>query len=95
MSGTTLTRIRRRRLFRGIEVAVLGFVMSLLAAFARAELRRSRRECADTRSALTCQVTQTTSAMTSAIAAASAAAAIANVIRRTERSSSARPRTST
>ena len=31
MSGTTLTRIRRRRLFRGIEVAVLGFVMSLLA----------------------------------------------------------------
>ena len=33
MSGTTLTRIRRRRLFRGIEVAVLGFVMSLLAVF--------------------------------------------------------------
>ena len=33
--------------------------------------------------------------MTSAIAAASAAAAIANVMRRTERSSSARPRTST
>jgi hypothetical protein len=31
MSGTTLTRIRRRRLIHGIEVAVLGFVMSLLA----------------------------------------------------------------
>ena len=31
MSGTTLTRIRRRRVVRAIEVAVLGFVMSLLA----------------------------------------------------------------
>ena len=31
MSGTTLTRIRRRRFVRAIEVAVLGFVMSLLA----------------------------------------------------------------
>jgi hypothetical protein len=31
MSGTTLTRIRRRRVIRGIEVAVLGVVMSLLA----------------------------------------------------------------
>lgn len=31
MTGTTLTRIRRRRFIRAIEVAVLGFVMSLLA----------------------------------------------------------------
>jgi hypothetical protein len=31
MSGTTLTRIRRRRVVRAIEVAVLGLVMSLLA----------------------------------------------------------------
>jgi hypothetical protein len=30
MSGSTLTSIRRRR-FRAIEVAVVGFVMSLLA----------------------------------------------------------------
>ena len=31
MTGTTLTRIRRRRVVRAIEVAVLGMVMSLLA----------------------------------------------------------------
>jgi hypothetical protein len=31
MSGTTLTRIRRRRVVRAIEVALLGAVMSLLA----------------------------------------------------------------
>ena len=31
MTGTTLTRIRRRRYVRAIELAVLGFVMSLLA----------------------------------------------------------------
>jgi hypothetical protein len=31
MTGTTLTRIRRRRVVRAIEVAVLGLVMSLLA----------------------------------------------------------------
>lgn len=31
MTGTTITRIRRRRYVRAIELAVLGFVMSLLA----------------------------------------------------------------
>ena len=31
MTGTTINRIRRRRLVRAIELAVLGFVMSLLA----------------------------------------------------------------
>ena len=31
MTGTTITRIRRRRLIHGFEVAVLGFFMSLLA----------------------------------------------------------------
>jgi hypothetical protein len=31
MTGTTLTRLRRRRFVRAIELAVLGFVMSLLA----------------------------------------------------------------
>jgi hypothetical protein len=31
MTGTTITRIRRRRFVRAIELAVLGFVMSLLA----------------------------------------------------------------
>ena len=31
MTGTTLSRIRRRRVVRAIELAVLGFVMSLLA----------------------------------------------------------------
>jgi hypothetical protein len=31
MTGTTLTRIRRRRVIRALEVALLGFVMSLLA----------------------------------------------------------------
>lgn len=31
MTGTTLTRIRRRRVIRRLELAVLGFVMSLLA----------------------------------------------------------------
>jgi hypothetical protein len=31
MTGTTLRRIRRRRLIRAIELAVVGFVMSLLA----------------------------------------------------------------
>ena len=31
MAGTTLTRIRRRRFVRAIEVAMVGFVMSLLA----------------------------------------------------------------
>ena len=55
MSGTTLTRIRRRRLFRGIEVAVLGFVMSLLAlrssgASSVEAGMRSSPLCADLRS---------------------------------------------
>jgi hypothetical protein len=31
MTGTTITRLRRRRYVRAIELAVLGFVMSLLA----------------------------------------------------------------
>jgi hypothetical protein len=31
MTGTTLTRIRRRRFIRALELAVVGFVMSLLA----------------------------------------------------------------
>ena len=31
MTGTTITRLRRRRFVLGIERAVLGFVMSLLA----------------------------------------------------------------
>ena len=31
MTGTTINRLRRRRLVRAIELAVLGFVMSLLA----------------------------------------------------------------
>ena len=31
MTGTTLTRIRRRRLVRAVELALLGAVMSLLA----------------------------------------------------------------
>jgi hypothetical protein len=31
MTGRTINRIRRRRLVRAIELAVLGFVMSLLA----------------------------------------------------------------
>jgi hypothetical protein len=31
MTGTTITRIRRRRFVRAIELAVLGLVMSLLA----------------------------------------------------------------
>jgi hypothetical protein len=31
MTGTTINRIRRRRLVRAIELAVLGLVMSLLA----------------------------------------------------------------
>jgi hypothetical protein len=31
MTGTTITRIRRRRFIRALELAVLGFVMSLLA----------------------------------------------------------------
>ena len=31
MTGTTINRIRRRRLVRAIELKVLGFVMSLLA----------------------------------------------------------------
>jgi hypothetical protein len=31
MTGRTLTRIRRRRFIRALELAVAGFVMSLLA----------------------------------------------------------------
>jgi hypothetical protein len=31
MTGTTITRIRRRRFVRAIELAVLGLVMSLIA----------------------------------------------------------------
>jgi hypothetical protein len=31
MTGTKITRIRRRRFVRAIELAALGFVMSLLA----------------------------------------------------------------
>ena len=31
MTGRTLTRIRRRRFIRALELAVVGFVMSLLA----------------------------------------------------------------
>jgi hypothetical protein len=31
MTGTTITRLRRRRFVRAIELAVAGFVMSLLA----------------------------------------------------------------
>lgn len=31
MTGRTLTRIRRRRFLRALELAVAGFVMSLLA----------------------------------------------------------------
>ncbi|HET6171492.1 MAG TPA: hypothetical protein VFD90_02730 [Gaiellales bacterium] len=31
MTGTTINRIRRRRFVRAIELAMLGFVMSLLA----------------------------------------------------------------
>jgi hypothetical protein len=31
MTGTTVTRIRRRRFVRALELAVLGFVMSLIA----------------------------------------------------------------
>jgi hypothetical protein len=31
MTGTTLSRIRRRRVVHAIELAVLGFVMGLLA----------------------------------------------------------------
>jgi len=31
MTGTTLRRIRRRRFIRAIELAFVGFVMSLLA----------------------------------------------------------------
>ena len=31
MSGTTISRIRRRRFIRALELAVVGFVMSLLA----------------------------------------------------------------
>jgi hypothetical protein len=31
MTGTTITRIRRRRFVRALELAVLGFVMGLLA----------------------------------------------------------------
>jgi hypothetical protein len=43
MTGTTLTRIRRRRFVRGIELAVLGFVMSLLAlSLERSLVGRSR-----------------------------------------------------
>ena len=33
MTGTTLRRIRRRRLIRAIELAVVGVVMSILALF--------------------------------------------------------------
>jgi hypothetical protein len=43
MSGTTLTRIRRRRFVRSIELAMLGFVMSLLAlSLERSLVGRSR-----------------------------------------------------
>jgi hypothetical protein len=43
MTGTTINRIRRRRLVRAIELAVLGFVMSLLAlSLERSLAARSR-----------------------------------------------------
>ena len=35
MSGTTITRIRRRRFVRAIEVAVLGFVVVLALSLER------------------------------------------------------------
>ena len=31
MTGRTLTRIRRRRFIRALELAIVGFVMSMLA----------------------------------------------------------------
>ena len=41
MTGTTITRIRRRRFVRALELAVLGFVMSVLAG-TRARPRAGR-----------------------------------------------------
>ena len=43
MSATTLTRIRRRRVVRAIELAVLGFVMGLLALSLERSLAGRRR----------------------------------------------------
>jgi hypothetical protein len=43
MTGTTITHIRRRRFVRALELAVLGFVMSLLAlSLERSLAARSR-----------------------------------------------------
>ena len=43
MTGRTINRIRRRRFVRAIELAVLGFVMSLLAlSLERSLAARSR-----------------------------------------------------
>ena len=43
MTGTTISRIRRRRLVRAIELAVLGVVMSLLALSLERSLAGRRR----------------------------------------------------
>jgi hypothetical protein len=40
MTGTTITRLRRRRFVRAIELAVLGFVMKLLALSLERSLAR-------------------------------------------------------